>query len=220
MRRLRRRCGYVGVRIGEASHPGPQLDIIDEQAETDSGLFGDPVFLAVVENRMVTRNGGRRVRKIAKLFIRKGPQLTKSTPAICDGPGEDTCYANAYVHVKEEWAGLPSLGKTWRPRLQVNVSGNSRDWMGRRRVDLSFQLKKRRYYLHRLCGYAWGRGAALQDLTWARFYPRVVPRAGHEYEVDHVNGDCYSVDADRCSQHPRNPVASTAERWALDSRDW
>ena len=212
MRRLRRRCGYAGTRIGEASNPGPgQLQNVDEAMENNDDAFGDAVSLAVLERKWVKRNK-KRVRKISTMYIRKGPWYNKATPAICDGPGEDQCWANAYVHVVEEYVGQPSLRKVWRPRLKVNVSGRSRDWLQRRRVDLSFQAKKRRYYLHRLCGYAWGRGARYQNLTWAAFYPRQVPAGGHRYDVDHVNGDCYSVDAAKCSQHPRNPLASTAER--------
>ena len=212
MRRLRRRCGYVGVRVGEASNPGPGMQLVNEEQENNDAAFGNAIQLAILEDRMITKNR-RQVRKISRMYIRKGPWYSMTTPARCNGPGEDQCRANAYVHVVDEYVGLPSLRKVWRPRLKVLMSGSSRDWLQRRRVDLQFQANKRRYLLHRLCGYAWGRrGARYQNLTWAAFYPRHPPAGGHRLEVDHVDGDCYCVDADRCSQHPRNPVASTAER--------
>ena len=126
--------------------PG-ELQIINVQEETNSG-YGDPVLLSEVENKMVKMNDRKRVRKISKMYIRKGPWEEMPTPASCNGPGEERCSYNAYVHVEEQYIGGPSSDYAWRPRLKVNVSGGSRDWLGRRRVDLSFSVKGRRYYLH------------------------------------------------------------------------
>ena len=201
--------------------PG-ELQYINVQEETDSGDYGDAIFLAEVENRMVKGSDRKSVRKIAKMYIRKGPWEEMPTPASCTGPGEERCSYNAYVHVEEQYIGRPSSDKAWRPRLKVNPSG-SRDWLGRRRVDLSFKVKGRRYYLHRVCGFAWGRGAAYANVTWASFYPRDMPAAGHLLEVDHVDGDCYRVDAEQCTQHRRHRMASTAESFGMarfGSCDW